>query len=142
MAAITFSRVRALVRAEFPRFVRFGFVGVALLLATIGLYALISRVLWPNGPKTVEYAIVVVITTWMNYEINGRFTFRFTKRSIQSMARFAAVAVTAVGLNSLVFWIGHDLLHVLDFWVIIGSTFIVALFTFTAHRFFTFREKK
>lgn len=139
---MTFSRLRALIRDEFPRFVRFGLVGVALLLATIGLYALISRVLWPDGPKTVEYALVVVITTWMNYEINGRFTFRFTQRSLRSMARFAAVAVTAVGLNSLVFWIGHDILRLLDFWVIVASTFIVAAFTFTSHRLFTFKEKK
>lgn len=139
---MTFSRLRALIRAEFPRIVRFGIVGVALLLASIGLYALISRVLWPDGPKTVEYAFVTVVMTWMNYEINGRFTFRFAQRSVRSMARFAAVAVAALGISNLVFWIGHVILHILDFWVIIAGAFVVAAFTFTSHRLFTFREKK
>ena len=142
MAAMNLMRLRELLRAEFPRIIRFGFVGVALLVASIGLYALISRVIWPDGPKTVEYAFVTVVMTWINYEVNGRFTFRFAGRGVRSMARFAAVAVAALGINNVVFWIGHDILHILDFWVIIVGGFIVAAFTFTSHRLFTFREKK
>ncbi len=120
---------------------RFGIVGVTALCTTIGLYALLTRWIWPNGPRPVIYGIVTVFVTWLNYELNRHFTFRAGRRTVGNMGRFVVVAVVALGLNNGLFYVGHAILHLYDLWVIVGVTLIVAVFTFTAHRFFTFHPE-
>jgi putative flippase GtrA len=130
-----------LFRKEFARLFSFGMIGVTSLAATVGLYALFSRVLWVGGPHTIEYVIVVVIVTWLNYELNRHFTFGNVKRSPETMGRFAMVALASIALNAIIFWIGHEMLHLSDFIVIIATAFMVAAFTFTSHRLFTFHPE-
>jgi len=129
------------VEAEFWKIVTFGVVGLASLGLTVALYAVISRVLWQHGPRTVQYSFVVLIVTWVNYEANRFFTFRQPQRTAGSVGRFATVAGIAAGLNSALFWLGHEIFHLGDFYVIIVNAFLVALFTFTSHRLFTFHER-
>ncbi len=125
---------------EMRRIFRFLIVGLFSLTVTILLYALFSRWVWPGGPRIIEYALVTMIVTWINYEANRRFTFRAGKRSLSNISRFITVAVIAFFLNNTLFWIGHIVLHIYDFFVIVGLTVIVAAFTFTSHRFFTFHK--
>jgi len=127
-------------RTEFRRLFSFGVIGLASLGLNVGIYGLQSRILWPSGNRTLEYAITVILVTWLNYEANRRFTFDARQRTIGAMGRFATVAVVALGLNSVIFWIGHDVFHILDFYVIIASAFMVAVFTFFSHRWFTFHR--
>jgi len=133
-------RLVTLFKAEFPRLFRFGIIGFASLGMSLGLYALLSRVVWQDGPRTVEYVAVIVVVSWINYELNRHFTFQ-SRPSAGAIGRFATVAVVATGLNSVLFWLGHEVLHVLDFAVIVANTFVVAVFTFTSHRLFTFHER-
>ena len=130
-----------LFRKEFARLFSFGVIGVTSLALTVGLYALFSRVLWVSGPHTVEYVITVVIVTWLNYELNRHFTFGKVKRSPETMGRFALVALASIALNAIIFWIGHEIMHLSDFIVIIATAFLVAAFTFTSHRLFTFHPE-
>lgn len=140
MAAIIATLVKH-IRAEFWRLLTFGVIGASSLASVVGLYALLSRVLWTNGPRTIEYTFANVFVSWLNYEANRHFTFQKQQRSVGSLSRFITVAVIATGLNSILFWFGHEILHILDFVVIILDACIVATFTFTSHRLFTFHER-
>lgn len=131
-------RVPEKVRAELRRFSMFVVIGTLSVALNLTIYFLLSRVAWPAGNHTLEYVITVTIVTWLNYEANRRFTFDAKQRSIGNMGRFATVAVIALGLNSTLFWFGHEVLHQWDLAVIVVATAIVASFTFTSHRFFTF----
>lgn len=128
-------------REEVPRMIRFIVVGLLSLGLVMGLYGLLSRIVWPSGSRSIQYAMVSVFVTWLNYEANRHFTFQNGARSIGSVGRFATVAVLATVLNNLFFWIGHNVLHLLDFSVILINTAVIAGFTFTSHRFFTFHER-
>lgn len=114
-------------------------IGISCLLLTLGGYALLSRILWPSGPRTVEYALTVIVVTYMNYEANRFFTFRGA-RNKATLSRFAIVAVCAFTLQNIIFWLGHDVLGLWDVGIILLSTAIVAFFTFASHRLFTFRS--
>ena len=126
---------------ERRRLFTFGAIGLASLGLSVGLYALVSRVLWVDGPRTFEYTLVTIVVTWCNYEANRFFTFAKKTRDAGSVGRFMIVALIATCLNSLFFWIGHILLHVADFAMIVINTFLIAIFTFTSHRLFTFHER-
>lgn len=128
----------AILRAESSHLCWFVTIGCASVGLVVGMYAVVSRWLWPDGPRTMEYAAIAVVVAWLNYEANRHFTFQKQERSAGSMGRFATVAVIATALNTLLFWIGHELLHVLDFLVIIVNYGLIALFTFSSHRLFTF----
>lgn len=128
-------------RAELPRLASFGVIGVASLLLNLGLYALFTRILWPTGNRNALYAVDVVLVTLANYEANRLFTFDAKQRTIGGVGRFAIVAVIALALNSALFWFGHQVSGINDFVVIILNTLIVAFFTFSMHRIFTFHER-
>jgi putative flippase GtrA len=129
------------VRSEIGRMFRFGVIGVASLGLNVGFYALLSRVIWPDGSRTLEYVISTIIVTYLNYEANRHFTFDVRQRTVGAMGRFATVAVIALGLNASLFWFWHEVLYLPDLWVIVGSTLIVAVFTFSSHRLFTFHPE-
>lgn len=127
-------------KLEFFRLMRFGVIGIFSLLANLGLYAFLTRILWPHGPRTLQYVIVTILVTWLNYEANRWFTFQVAVRSRAAMGRFAVVAFLALGLNAGLFWLGHDVFGMWDFAVIVVNAFVVAVFTFVSHRLFTFHE--
>lgn len=141
MSEPIFRRLVSLFVRELPRLFRFGIIGVASLATILGLYGLLSRVVWPSGPRTFQYVLVLLLVTWLNYEANRSITFRAGQRSAGSMGRFATVAVVASGLNSALFWIGHEVLGFWDFLVIVVDTCLVAFFTFSSHRLFTFHPQ-
>ena len=126
---------------ERRRLVSFGIIGVTSLVLNVGLYALLSRFLWTQGSRTLEYTLVTILVTWLNYEANRFFTFDKKARDPGSIGRFVLIASMATGLNSFLFWLGHVFLQVNDFVVIVCNAFLIALFTFTSHRLFTFHER-
>ncbi len=138
MATLMFSSIHKKLWAERRRLISFFIIGISSLLLNLGSYALLSRVLWPDGPRTFEYTIVVVVVTVFNFEANRHFTFEAAQRTWGAVSRFTLVALVATALNSFLFWIGQDVLKLYDFLVIILVTAIIAFFTFASHRFFTF----
>ena len=141
MAALTPAFLFSVLRHEWRRLSRFLVIGISSLGLVIGLYKLISLVLWKNGPPTVQYTFVVIIVTWLNYEANRWFTFEVRERSAGNAGRFATIAIIATGLNGTLFWLGHEVLRIPDTLVIILNTALIAFFTFTSHRFITFHER-
>jgi putative flippase GtrA len=81
--------------------------------------------------------MVVVVVTLFNFEANRRFTFA-SKRTAGALFRFGVVAVVASGMNTGLFWAGHSFLGLYDLAVIVANTLLVAFFTFSSHRLFTF----
>jgi putative flippase GtrA len=126
-----------LAKGESRRLFFFGLIGGASLAMNVGLYAWLSRLVWPGGNRTFIYAIVVVVVTLFNFEANRHFTFA-SKRSAGALFRFGMVAVVASGMNTGLFWMGHSLLGFYDLAVIVANTLLIALFTFSSHRLFTF----
>lgn len=141
MAILMFDRLKQVFKREGRRLAWFGVIGFASLGMTVGLYALVTRLLWTSGSRTLIYTVVAILVTWLNYEANSRLTFDQRQRTVGSMGRFTGVAIVATGLSSCLFWLGHEVLHALDFAVIVSNTLAVALFTFTSHRLFTFHER-
>lgn len=134
------NKILAAIKRERRRLMIFFAVGVSANALVIGMYALFSRVVWPSGPKTFEYALCVVLGTIVNFEANRRFTF-LAARSYGAALRFAVVAVVAIGLSSLLFWLGHDVFRIHDILMAVANVFIIAVFTFSAHRLFTFHPE-
>jgi len=124
----------------YERFLRFGIVGLCSLGATTSGYALLSRWLWPTGSRTVEYVLVTVVVSWLNYESNRLFTFQAGPRSVKTMYRFILVMGIAIACNAVLFWIGHEVLGLYDLAVILLNAFVVAVVTYSLHRLFTFHE--
>lgn len=132
---------REKVLVEIRRLATFVVIGGVSVGTNIVLYGLLSRVIWPTGNRTLEYVMSTMIVTYINYEANRRFTFGARQRTVGAMGRFATIAVVAFGLNAVLFWTGNDVLHLWDFGVIVGSALLVAGFTFSSHRFFTFHPE-
>jgi putative flippase GtrA len=114
-------------------------IGTSCLLLTVGGYALLSRIMWPSGPHTLQYAMVIIFVTYVNYEANRFFTFQGV-RNKTTLSRFVMVAVAAFILQNFIFWLGHDVLGLWDVGIILLGSAIVAFFTFAGHRLFTFRS--
>ncbi len=128
-------------KIEVRRVISFLAIGLSSLALVLGFYKLLSLVLWTGGPPTIQYTLVTVFVSWLNYEANRFFTFGVDRRSVGSMGRFATVVVVATGMSSALFWFGNEVLRVPDTIVIIANSGIVAFFTFTSHRLFTFHER-
>ncbi len=135
-------RIFTLIRQEFRRLFTFGMVGLSSLGLLLGGYKLFSLVLWRGGPPTFQYTIIAVLVAWFNYEANRYFTFNRSNRTSASVWRFMTVGGVASVINSVLFWFGHEVLSIPDTFVILGNSAIIALFTFTSHRLFTFRVSR
>jgi len=133
-------KILTAIHRERKRLMVFFVVGATANALVIGMYALLSRVIWVSGPKTFEYAVCVILGTIANFEANRHFTFA-AARSYSAAIRFTGVAVVAIALSSLLFWLGHDVMHIHDIVVAVANVFIIAVFTFTSHRLFTFHPE-
>ena len=125
--------------SEWRSVISFGIIGVTCLSLHLGVYGLLSRVLFISVDQTLLNAVTVIIVSFVNYELNRHFTFQRHPRGMRSIMRFATVAVGAIMLNSFLFWLLHAVANIPDFAVIPMNAVLVAFFTFTCHRFFTFR---
>ena len=65
--------IRQRIWNERRRLLSFGLIGVGSLILSVGLYGLFSRIVWPTGPHTLEYTLVMMLVTWLNYEANRFF---------------------------------------------------------------------
>ncbi len=131
--------IGSIAKAERRKLARYGAIGVSSLVLTTALYHIVSVRIFPHASRTLLYTLVVIFVSWLNYEANSYFTFE-KKRSVATIARFTTIAIIATILNTILFWIGYELLHLWDLLVIVLNCGIVTLFTFSSHRLFTFHE--
>jgi putative flippase GtrA len=117
---------------------KFGVVGVTSLAINTGVYALLSRVLWPEGNRTLESVISVCISGIYNFSLHRAWTFGAREFGGAMIARYLSVVVVGASLSGALFYVGHELFHLYDIAVLIGSSFMVASVTYFLHRWFTF----
>jgi putative flippase GtrA len=88
----------------------------------------------------MAYFLAVIYSLVYNYTLNRAWTFNDQTGAKGSIKRYAVVAITASVISSILFWIGHGWLHFYDLYVVVGVNLLVPLYTFVAHRQYTFRR--
>jgi len=129
-------------RQEAKKFVKFLIVGGSTFLLQSFLYWFFSRILFTSLEKLACFALAVAYGIVYNYSLHRIWTFNDQKSASGTMKRYAVVSFLAVALNNFLFWLGHNIFGVYDLIVVFLSNAVVPLFTYAAHRFFTFKESR
>ena len=127
-------------RREAGTFTRFLIVGGLSTLINLGLYALFSRVIFPEGNKVLESTTAFLLSVLFNFAAHRAWTYRSRHIDVVQLIRYALVVGAASLLQTALFWLGHERLGLYDFAVIVVATGFTAVFTFFAHKFYTFRQ--
>lgn len=118
------------------QFVRFFGVGC---VSAVGHYGLLILLVQAAGVAAVPASAAgALLGAWINYSLNYRFTFRSNKGHLESVPKFAMVAVIGLLLNTLFMWVGVDHLGMHYLFAQIVTTALVMVWSFAANRFWTF----
>lgn len=128
-------------REEWRKLVKFLIIGGLSFLLYAGIYAAISRWLWPAGNRTVENFLSICLASVFNFVAHRSWTFRSKGSHGKQIPRYLIVMATAMGLQTFLFWVGHAVLHYYDFIVIVVVGGLVPLYTYGMHRWFVFRHE-
>lgn len=145
--SMIFGHVRDL--ASNPRFrkeiwglFKYGLVGGSSFCIHAGIYALLSRVVWESGSRTLEYVIALVIAALYNFTLHRLWTFSLSTYSHKMVFRYSAVLLGSMGLQSIIFHIGVERLGFFDGFVFLVAASFAALVQYLGHRFVTFNVKR
>mgnify|MGYP001614757048 CR=1 len=119
---------------------RYLFVGGSSFAVKIGTYAVLSRLIWVDGPRTFENIIAIIFAVVYNYTLHRFWTFKHQAPASGSAGRYVAVVLAGNALDATFFYVGHDLLGIYDFLTIVLSTGLLACVSFFTHRLFTFHN--
>lgn len=120
---------------------KFGVVGSSSLGINAGVYALLSRVLWTSGDRTLESIISVSVSAVYNFTLHRTWTFKARGFNARMVARYIGVVVAGSALTGALFYIGHEILRIYDFIVLVGSALLVAGVSYVTHRLYTFHPR-
>lgn len=130
----------ALLRQEWKTAVRFLLVGSSSFAVKALAYALVSRVLWPTGSRSVANILAMIVSVIYNYSLHRVWTFRIHKPAAGSFPRYIGVVIGASVVDAGLFYVLHELVHVSDWFVLVFNAGFISLFTFSIHRWFTFHD--
>ncbi|NSL55468.1 GtrA family protein [Uliginosibacterium aquaticum] len=126
-----------MIRAEFPRFLRFCAVGVA----NTGVHMLIVLTLAEllHWPPPLANAMAFLGANLFSYILNSRWTFATMKGDASRYPRFLAVSLVGLAIS----WASVELamlagLHYL--FGVVGSVLLVAVSGYILNRLFVFRH--
>ena len=134
-------KLPAINRHDFWQLFRFVVIGGSTFVIYYGLYIALSRWLWTGGNRTLENFLANAVAVIFNFFGHREYTFRVVERSHAQLAKYLIVLLGGVGLQVVLFWLGHSVFKVYDLLVAPGVVVLVSLFTFTIHRTFTFKPK-
>lgn len=120
---------------------KYGIVGFSSLAIHAGLYHVLSRIVWQEGPKTLEYVIALVTASIYNFTLHRLWTFSMNGYSHGMVIRYICVVLTSMGMQSAVFHVGVTILGVYDYYVFAVSVVFATLLQYFGHRFVTFNKK-
>lgn len=120
---------------------KFLIVGGASFLIYFAAYYVFTRYLFPNTNKTLLNLTSICVSMVFNFLAHRAWTYSAKEKSVKQVARYLFVVVSAAALQSFLFWLGYEQLHIYDLIVTILVGGICAMYSFFAHRLFTFREK-
>lgn len=123
----------------FKQFILFAAVGA---VGTAGQY-LTLFILVEGGLLNKVPASVVGFTVGavINYFLNYRFTFNSNKSHREAISKFFIVAIIGAAINTALFYIGIQLLHLYYMLAQVAATAIVLLWNFVANKLWTFRSE-
>lgn len=125
---------------EWRTFVRFALVGGSSFLVKFLAYTILSRLIWNDGPRWLENIMALGVAMIYNYTLHRMWTFKFQQPHPGSAVRYVIVVIVASLLDAVLFYIGHDLLGIYDLFMLVIDAALIAGFTFSAHRLFTFHN--
>ncbi|MCK9361055.1 GtrA family protein [Patescibacteria group bacterium] len=137
-------RATAFAKREAKTIIKFVVVGGTSFIVYIGAYTLQSRFLFPGAPDEARVIMNVAascLSVLFNYLAHRFWTYRAKETNIQQIAWYAFVAGSVTFLQTFLFWIGHVVLGLFDYLVILLVGMICACYTFLMHRYFTFRPR-
>ncbi len=114
--------------------------GMSFLIYFFG-YALLTRIVFPQAPLVLMSVVAVTISAIFNFFAHRDWTYRVKDRHMSQPVKYLFVVLTNTALNTLLFWFGVSVLKWFDLYVAVAAAGICAVYTFFAHRFFTFRSK-
>lgn len=122
---------------------KFLIVGGASFAIYSGAYFIFTRFLFPLGNLTLLNAVSICVSACFNFTAHRLWTYRATHTaSRDQIGRYLFVVTCAAILQSGLFWILVEYLRFPDLLVLMPIAGICALFTYFAHRLFTFRVVK
>jgi len=120
----------------FRQFVRFAGAGCVSAIGHYGLLILLVQAF--DSDAVVASALGALLGGLINYSLNYRYTFRSQRPHAQSSVRFALIAVLGLALNTVLMWIGVDLLHWHYLLAQVLTTLLVMVWSFSGNRWWTF----
>jgi putative flippase GtrA len=133
-------RLRSLMSSEAGKLVRFVLIGGLSAFIYFLAYAFFSRFVWPEWNKTLLNFFAIALSAVFNFFAHRWYTFRSQGRKRKEIPRYLFVLVTSAIIQSLLFWLGHEFLHLHDLLVAFLVPAIIPLYTYAMHRLFTFRH--
>ncbi len=112
------------------------------MVSAIGHYGLLIALVQGAGSDPVlASAAGATLGAVINYALNYRLTFRSGKRHREAVVKFLVVAVVGLALNTLLMWIGVDVLGLHYLLAQVLTTGLVLIWSFAGNRCWTFYEK-
>lgn len=121
------------------RIFRFLVIGGSSVALAAVIYYFLSRVIWISGNHTFENFLSIVLASIYNFLAHRRWTFGVRERHIRQWTRYVVVVISALSIQSLLFWLGERVLHIYDFIVFFAVTALISVYTYFMHKIFTFR---
>jgi putative flippase GtrA len=128
-------------RTEFWRLFKYGIVGFTSLGIFMGTYALLSRVLWTSGNKTLLDAIALVVSGCVNYSLHRVWTFKAGSHSTKMVVRYVISISGSTILQTILFHVGNTMLGLNDFIVQIALVPFIAAVQYVINRQYTFNRR-
>jgi putative flippase GtrA len=123
--------------------IKFVLVGGASFLVYIGAYTLQSRVLFPgaeDNARVVMNLAATCVSVLFNYVAHRYWTYEAKESSARQVAWYTFVVASVTFLQSFLFWVGHVVLGIYDYFVIVFVAGLCACYTFFMHKYFTFKK--
>lgn len=120
---------------------KFGVVGVTSLLLYNLIFALLSRVISPDGNRTIQAVASALGSSVYNFLLHKNWTFGAKHFNAHMLFRYLVVMGIGVSLSGILFYLGHEVLGLYDFLVLNGSSFLIAGATYFLHRLYTFHPR-
>ena len=128
------------IKQEALKIIKFFIVGFTSFLIQTAIYYVFTRMLFTQIPAIASYMLAIAITAIQNYSLHRTWTFKDQKMAQGTARRFINVLIFGYCLNSMFFYVFHHILHFYDLLVMITAGFLYPLYTFVAHRVYTFHH--
>lgn len=128
-------------KSEIWRLIKYGIVGGSSLVIHAGLYYIVSREIWPDGPKTLEYVLTMLCVGVYNFTMHRIWTFSLRRFSSAMVLRYLMAVGFGVILQSGIFSLCYDVLNIADYYAFGISVGLASFIQYCIQRFFTFSDR-